>query len=459
MPDRATNALRAFPLQLIMSLVLAATLAIPASADETKPKPDESNPQQATEQAENQDAKSAEKPDAQPKAEAADKPAEKKPADKKPAEDKAKGEKAPPQKPEAKQPQQPAAKPKGEKAEKPTPDQAKAEKPATDQPKPTAPKSEKPEPKPRKSDLQLQGEFVGSVEEKPSKLRKLFLQIRGMGDGRFEALQYLDQPPTAIKHKPPTAQLIGKRHEDSLVLSGGPWAIMLQDDRALIVNRQGKVVGSLTRSNRTSPTLGAKPPKDALVLFDGSGTKQFVKGQMTEDGLLVEGTEVMPMFNDFNMHLEFRTPFVPHADGQARGNSGVYLQSRYEVQVLDSFALPPIIDGCGALYKFRPPTVNASLPPMSWQTYDIIFTSARWSADGSKRSNARITVWHNGIKVHDNVELPEPTGSGKDESPTLLPIRLQDHKNPVRYRNIWVIDRGLHNVGPFPVEGPAAAQK
>ena len=145
---------------------------------------------------------------------------------------------------------------------------------------------------------------------------------------------------------------------------------------------------------------------------------------------------------------------MPHSQGQARGNSGCYLQSRYEVQILDSFALIAQFNDCSSLYRFKAPDVNMCFPPLQWQTYDIVFTAPRWAADGTKVTNARITVWHNGVKTQDDVELPNKTGAGKPEEPTLLPLRFQDHGDPVVFRNIWVIDRGL-NVGKFPVYPPA----
>ena len=191
-----------------------------------------------------------------------------------------------------------------------------------------------------------------------------------------------------------------------------------------------------------------------MVLFDGTSTKLFKDGKMTKDGLLMEGTEFKLMFQDFNLHLEFMLPYKPLGRGQDRGNSGLYLQSRYEVQVLDSFAKISAFNDCGALYRTRTPDLNMCLVPLQWQTYDIMFTAARWTSDPQKARNARITVWLNGVKVHDNVELPSKTGAGKIEEPTLLPTKLQDHGNPVRYRNIWLIDRGLSQGGTFPVLTP-----
>ena len=157
---------------------------------------------------------------------------------------------------------------------------------------------------------------------------------------------------------------------------------------------------------------------------------------MTEDGLLMEGADVRPMFQDFNLHLEFMLPYMPAARDQGRANSGVYLQSRYEVQILDSFAMEPRNNGCGGLYRFREPDVNMCFPPLVWQTYDVVFTAPRWAADGKKLKCARISVWHNGVKIHRDLELSNKTGAGKPEEPTLLPIRLQNHGNPVRFRNI-----------------------
>jgi hypothetical protein len=171
---------------------------------------------------------------------------------------------------------------------------------------------------------------------------------------------------------------------------------------------------------------------------------------MTEDGLLMEGASIKPMFQDFNLHLEFLIPYMPTATGQGRGNSGVYLQSSYEVQILDSFALVPQDNDCGGLYEFRAPDVNMCLPPLTWQTYDIAFTAARWNADRTKRGDARITVWQNGVKVQNNVEVPDKTGNGKPEEPILTPIRLQEHGCPVRFRNLWIIDRGAGGPGKFP---------
>jgi hypothetical protein len=137
------------------------------------------------------------------------------------------------------------------------------------------------------------------------------------------------------------------------------------------------------------------------------------------------------------LHLEFRLPLMQNASGQSRANSGVYLQGRYEIQVLDSFGQPPEIDGCGAIYGLAPPLRNASRPPLRWQTYDVVFRSARV---GGEQEPARVSVWHNGVVIHNNLVLPAVTGGAADADTGLPgPLLLQDHGDPVRYRNIWML--------------------
>jgi len=152
--------------------------------------------------------------------------------------------------------------------------------------------------------------------------------------------------------------------------------------------------------------------------------------------------------------LEFRTPYMPQARGQGRGNSGVYIQQRYEVQILDSFGLDGVDNECGGLYKQTAPAVNMCLPPLAWQTYDIWFTAARFAADGkTKVANARITVLHNGVPIHANREITAKTGGGKVEGPEDFPINLQDHGNPVTYRNIWLVNQ-ISDTTPLPCPTP-----
>jgi hypothetical protein len=161
---------------------------------------------------------------------------------------------------------------------------------------------------------------------------------------------------------------------------------------------------------------------------------------LTEDKHLAVGCESRATFGDHTLHIEFRTPFMPHARGQGRGNSGVYIHSRYECQVLDSFGLEGKDNECGGIYSISEPDVNMCLPPLAWQTYDIDFTAARYE-NGKKVKNARVTIKHNGVVIHEDLELSKGTPGKDPEGPEPAGVFLQDHGNPVVFRNVWVVER------------------
>jgi hypothetical protein len=163
------------------------------------------------------------------------------------------------------------------------------------------------------------------------------------------------------------------------------------------------------------------------------------------------------------LHVEFATPAEVTGQGQGRGNSGIYLMGKYEVQILDSYNNKTYYDGqCGAIYKQQPPNVNASRGPGEWQTYDIIFTAPRFNEDGSVQSEAFVTVLHNGVLIHNH--LPLQGGTFWDQKahytkhPEKLPFRIQNHGNPVRFRNIWIRENIHPLVGRQPTETESAAE-
>ena len=152
----------------------------------------------------------------------------------------------------------------------------------------------------------------------------------------------------------------------------------------------------------------------------------------------MQGVTSKDSFGDATWHIEFRLPYQPKDRGQGRGNSGAYLQGAYEIQMLDSFGLEGLNNECGGVYSVAAPAVNMCYPPLQWQTYDIDFTAPKYDGD-KKTSPARMTVRHNGVVIHDNVAVNQitPGGTGGDDKRVKGPLHLQDHGNPVRYRNIW----------------------
>jgi hypothetical protein len=275
-------------------------------------------------------------------------------------------------------------------------------------------------------DLALQGEYAAAGAD-------FAAQVIALGDGRFRALLLGGGLAGDGWDGRTPIELEGGAGE----LEGEGYVAELRRGSMRLRSAEAKDRWVLRRVRRESPTLGAAPPAGARVLFGGSGTPDF-QGRVDERGRLEAGATSRTRLRDFRLHLEFLVPFAPRARGQARGNSGVYLQGRYEVQVLDSFGLEPAEDGCGALYGQRAPDLNMALPPLTWQTYDIEFRAARFDPDGARLAPARVSVRHNGVPIHRDVELAGPTRGGEPEGPESGPIHLQDHRSPVRYRNVWV---------------------
>jgi Domain of Unknown Function (DUF1080) len=253
--------------------------------------------------------------------------------------------------------------------------------------------------------------------------------------------------------KIPSVLALGVTLAASAALRAAPDPNWLGHDRD---RPQPTVVDPGTSSTQDQP---GQPPSDAVVLFDGKDTSQWVSmdGSPTKwivrDGAFecVPGSgyaRTLESFGDCQLHVEWASPTPVHGDSQGRGNSGVFFgYDRYECQVLDSYQNKTYSDGsAAAIYGQYPPLVNVTRPPGQWQTYDMIWTAPRFDADGKLVSKARETVFHNGVLVQNNVELTGPTGwIGRvpyKAHPERLPISLQDHGNPVRFRNIWVRELG-----------------
>jgi hypothetical protein len=291
-------------------------------------------------------------------------------------------------------------------------------------------------------DYLLQGEYKGTVEtdEGPKQFGG---QVIALGDGKFQIVGYPGGlPGEGWNRGDESPKIDGESSGGKITFVFNEAPVEIDGKTISVKGNDGQEVAKLTKVMRESPTLGAEPPAGAKVLFDGTSADAFENGKLV-DGEFLGATNCASKLKlgDHQLHIEFRTPFMPQARGQGRGNSGVYVQGRYEVQVLDSFGLEGKNNECGGIYSISEPAVNMCFPPLSWQTYDIDFTAAKYDDSGKKTKNARVTIKHNGITIHDDLELTHGTPGRHPEGPEPDALFLQNHGNPVVFRNIWVVQK------------------
>ncbi len=278
-------------------------------------------------------------------------------------------------------------------------------------------------------------------------------QVIALGEGAYEIVL-----TRKLYARAPLFKTVEAREEgDALVFDDGEYFGKIEGD-AFSGGRHGEKPGAfaLERYTLESATLGLKPPKNAIVLFDGTNLDEWkrsvtgksweiIPGDVLQANPKVGYIETEREFLDAQLHVEFRVPFLPDKRGQERGNSGVFLQKFFEVQVLDSYGLPGYWNECGAIYQISAPRVNMCAPPLQWQSYDIEFHAARYNKKGKLIENPRMSVVHNGVPVQTDIEMPRGTSGDAKKKPVAPPdqpecIRLQAHNNRVQFRNIWVVD-------------------
>jgi hypothetical protein len=316
-------------------------------------------------------------------------------------------------------------------------------------------------------DFKLQGEYAGDVPG----AGKHGAQVIALGNGAFQAVLYpgglpgdgwdgknkilldgkLDGDKAAFKPTEGARKYLAQKPEEFSATRKNPpegqkaWTGEISGGSFKGKTDDGKSF-DLARANRTSPTMGAKPPEGAITLFDGTNTDEWKGGRLDEKTkfLNTDGSDILTKrkFSNYLMHIEFMLPFRPDARGQGRGNSGFYQVDHYELQILDSFGLDGVNNECGGFYTKAAPKVNLCAPPLTWQTYDVEFTNAVQGPDGKKAKNAVASVRHNGVVIHDSQEISGPTGGHRsDPEGTPGPIKLQGHGNPLQFRNLWIMEK------------------
>ncbi|MBX9679562.1 MAG: DUF1080 domain-containing protein [Gemmataceae bacterium] len=267
-------------------------------------------------------------------------------------------------------------------------------------------------------DFAVQGEYAETSDGKG----KYAAQVVAKANGKFEVYLLEGGLPGAGWDGKSKVKLNGTTKDSATTFADKTWEGTIADG---VLSAKGPVEIKLKRIVRLSPTLGARPPEGATVLFDGTTAEYFSGGKIVGDKYLLCGCNSKKGFATGTLHLEFRSPYEPKDGGQGRGNSGVYILGK-EIQVLDSFGLKGENNECGGFYGFVKPAVNMCLPPLAWQTYDVEI-----KPDG--KGNLVANVKHNGVVVHEAFNIAK-------EGAKPASINLQNHGDAVVYRNIWLVE-------------------
>ena len=312
-----------------------------------------------------------------------------------------------------------------------------------------APAADRPDRRADKPHDGIMGEYVGQWRPAGGQAAEAMARVIGEGDGKYRVRLFTSHA-WASKFGELTGTADGKQVALEGQLAGADAKGTLKGGETLVVEgEKGEFEGKF--HERQSPTLGAKLPARAVVLLpfeEGKKPSLFAwqnqKWQPLDDGsvLVSGGNNVSKQeFGSVWLHVEFRCPYQPKARGQGRGNSGVYLHGKYEVQVLDSFGLEGKGNEAGGIYGVSAPKVNPALPPTRWQTYDIVFHAPEVAEDGKvTKPPVFDSVKFNGVLVQENAEVKKTTTAGMaGKIRETGPLMLQDHGNAVRYRNIWYV--------------------
>ncbi len=317
----------------------------------------------------------------------------------------------------------------------------------------------------------IMGEFEGTVTLENGKVVKAEAKVLADEDNKYRIVllypvaepkvskaegdvgKQVILPPPAVEHAE-TIRVVrfprGAKDGGAFVRGDSDWKGTVTANVLKLASEKTEEKAEMKRVERKSPTLGQKPPAGAIVLLPFEEGKPTNLDQWAKNPWVCEpdgsvstreaDIKTNKDFGNFKLHVEFRVPFMPAARDQARGNSGVFLHGRYEIQVLDSFGLKPTPVDCAGIFNFKAPDADASLPPGQWQTYDIDFAAPKFDADGKQTKGAVVTVLWNGMKVHDAVEVKTVSGGAWGAPAKTGPVRLQYHGNAVRFRNIWLVE-------------------